>query len=119
MPYPMPPLPLSYNLARMREWTDRAGVPFWTQPWARNTEPYRGRNVCQRCDTCAVCPTGAKYTPDFAFDQLLADGRIELVTRTLVRRLARGAGYRPDRRQRRPWTATRPTTRSSSARAPS
>ena len=86
-PYPMPPLPLSYNLARMREWTDRAGIPFWTQPWARNTEPYRGRNVCQRCDTCAVCPTGAKYTPDFAFDQLLADGRIELVTRTLVRRL--------------------------------
>ena len=44
--------------------------------------------MCQRCDTCAVCPTGAKYTPDFAFDQLLADGRIELVTRTLVRRLA-------------------------------
>ena len=87
-PYPMPPLPLSYNLARMREWTDAAGIPFWTQPWARNTEPYRGRNVCQRCDTCAVCPTGAKYTPDFAFDQLLADGRIELVTRTLVRRLA-------------------------------
>ncbi len=86
-PYPMPPLPLSYNLARMREWTDRAGVPFWTQPWARNTEPYRGRNVCQRCDTCAVCPTGAKYTPDFAFDQLLAAGRIDLVTRTLVRRL--------------------------------
>ena len=86
-PYPMPPLPLSYNLARMREWTDRAGVPFWTQPWARNTEPYRGRNVCQRCDTCAVCPTGAKYTPDFAFDQLLAADRIRLVTRTLVRRL--------------------------------
>ena len=87
-PYPMPPLPLSYNLARMREWTDSAGIPFWTQPWARNTEPYRGRNVCQRCDTCAVCPTGAKYTPDFAFDQLLAQGRIDLVTRTLVRRLA-------------------------------
>ena len=80
---PMPPLPLSYNLARMREWTDRAGIPFWTQPWARNTEPYRGRNVCQRCDTCAVCPTGAKYTPDFAFDQLLAAGRIDLATRTL------------------------------------
>ena len=91
-PYPMPPLPLSYNLARMREWTDRAGIPFWTQPWARNTEPYRGRNVCQRCDTCAVCPTGAKYTPDFAFDQLLAAGRIDLVDRTLVRRLELEAG---------------------------
>ena len=86
-PYPMPPLPLSYNLARMREWTDRAEIPFWTQPWARNTEPYRGRNVCQRCDTCAVCPTGAKYTPDFAFDQLLTAGRIDLIPRTLVRRL--------------------------------
>ena len=86
-PYPMPPLPLSYNLRRMREWTDAAGIPFWTQPWARNTEPYQGRNVCQRCDSCYVCPTGAKYTPDFAFDRLLADGRVDLVPQTLVRRL--------------------------------
>ncbi|WP_425153236.1 GMC oxidoreductase [Candidatus Palauibacter sp.] len=86
-PYPMPPMPLSYNLARMREWTEKTDIPFWTQPWARNTEPYQGRNVCRRCDTCSVCPTGAKYTPDFAFDRLLADGRIDLITRTLVRRL--------------------------------
>ena len=86
-PYPMPPMPLSYSLERMREWTETTEIPFWTQPWARNTEPYQGRNVCRRCDTCSVCPTGAKYTPDFAFDRLLADGRIDLVTRTLVRRL--------------------------------
>lgn len=90
-PYPMPPLPLSYNLRRMREWTDAAGVPFWTQPWARNTTPYQGRNVCRRCDSCYVCPTGAKYTPDFAFDRLVASGRVELVPNTLVRRLARCA----------------------------
>ena len=86
-PYPLPPLPLSWNLLRMREWTDGAGVPFWTQPWARITEPYQGRSACQRCDTCDVCPTGAKYTPDFAFDRLLASERIELRERTLVRSL--------------------------------
>ena len=86
-PYPMPPLPLSYGLARIREWTERTEVPFWTQPWARNTEPYQGRNVCRRCDTCYVCPTGAKYTPDFAFDRLLAAGSIDIAERTLVRRL--------------------------------
>ena len=67
--------------------TEKAEIPFWTQPWARNTVPYQGRNVCQRCDTCSVCPTGAKYTPDFALDRLLSEGRIELLTRTLVRRL--------------------------------
>ncbi|MYH51210.1 MAG: GMC family oxidoreductase, partial [Gammaproteobacteria bacterium] len=91
-PYPLPPLPLSWNLLRMREWTDAAGVPFWTQPWARITEPYQGRNACQRCDTCEVCPTGAKYTPDFAFDRLLASGRIELRDRTLVRSLELAPG---------------------------
>ena len=91
-PYPMPPLPLSYNLRRMREWTDKTGIPFWTQPWARNTEPWQGRSVCQRCDTCRVCPTGAKYTPDFAFDRLLASGRIQLHNHTLVRSLELQSG---------------------------
>ena len=90
--YPMPPVPLGYNLERLREVAAKADIPFWTQPWAKNTVPYQGRNVCQRCDTCSICPTGAKYTPDFAFDRLISSGRIELLERTVVRRLELESG---------------------------
>jgi len=34
-PFPMPALPLTYNLARLREWTTRAGIAMWSQPRAR------------------------------------------------------------------------------------
>lgn len=88
-PYPMPPVPLSWTLERLKEWGESAGIPFWINPVAKNSVPYQGRNVCIRCDTCEICPTGAKYTPDFTFDQLTAAGRIEVLTRTLVRRLVR------------------------------
>lgn len=87
-PFPMPALPLSYNLQLLREWALKAGIPMWSQPSAKNSVPYDGRATCQRCDTCyPVCPTGAKYSPDFTFDALLKQGKIELLTRTLVRRL--------------------------------
>ena len=32
-------------------------------------------------------PTGAKYSPDFTYQELLAKGRIDLLSRTLVRRV--------------------------------
>jgi quinoprotein glucose dehydrogenase len=86
-PYPMPPVPLSYGQTLLKEWGEASGIPFWTNPVSKNTVPYRGRNVCVRCDTCQICPTGAKYTPDFTFRKLVSDGRIEFHSRTLVRRL--------------------------------
>ena len=87
-PFPMPALPLSYNLQLLREWTAKAGIPMWSQPSAKNSAPYDGRPICQRCDTCSpVCPTGAKYSPDFTFDALVRARRIDVVTHTLVRRL--------------------------------
>ena len=86
-PYPMRAMPLTWTLERLREWIDNAGIPIWTNPVAKNTEPWRGRNVCQRCDTCNICPTGAKYSPDFTFAQLLKAERIRLQTGTLIRRL--------------------------------
>lgn len=86
-PYPMRAMPLTWTLERLKGWIDGAGIPAWSNPVAKNTEPYRGRNVCQRCDTCNICPTGAKYTPDFAFAQLVEAGRVRLQPRTLIRRL--------------------------------
>jgi quinoprotein glucose dehydrogenase len=90
--YPLPPLPLSYNLTLLKEWAEKSGVAFWPNPVAKNSIPYGGRNVCTRCDTCSICPTGAKYSPDFSFQRLLADNRIELSSRTLVRKLVLAEG---------------------------
>jgi glucose dehydrogenase len=86
-PYPMPPIPLSYNLQQLREWGEKSGIPFWSNPVSKNSVPYRGRAACARCDTCNICPIGARYSPDFTFNELVEQGRIELLTGTLVRKL--------------------------------
>jgi quinoprotein glucose dehydrogenase len=87
-PYPMPPLPLSYNLGLLKAWGEKTGIAFTSQPSAKNSVPYRGRVVCCRSDTCSpICPVGAKYSPDFTWNALRRDNRVELRTRTLVRRL--------------------------------
>jgi len=87
-PYPQPPLPLTYNLELLKSWGEKLSVPFWSQPSAKNSVPYRGRTVCCRSDTCSpICPVGAKYSPDFTWNALRAAGKVELITRTVVRRL--------------------------------
>ena len=91
-PYPMPPLPLSYNLRLLKDWGDRADIPFWSQPSTKNSTRYKGRPACCRNDTCSpICPIGAKYSPDFTWRALRDAGKVELITRTLVRRLVLAA----------------------------
>jgi quinoprotein glucose dehydrogenase len=86
--YPLPPLPVNWNLAQLRAAVAKADVATWSTPSAKNSVPYDGRAQCQRCDTCyPVCPTGAKYTPDVTWQLLLAAQRVELLTQVLVRRL--------------------------------
>ncbi len=91
-PYPMDPLPVSYNLEKALAWATGSGVPFWRNPVSKNSRPYRGRRQCVRCDTCSICPTGAKYSPDFTFIDLLERNRLRLHDRTMVRRLKIAAG---------------------------
>lgn len=92
-PFPMPALPLSYNLERLKEWVTVAGIPMWSQPSAKNSVPYKGRSACCRNDTCTpICPIGAKYSPDATWRALRAANRVTLLTRTLVRRLVPAAG---------------------------
>jgi quinoprotein glucose dehydrogenase len=87
-PYPLPPLPLDVNLQALQRWAAQAEIPAWSTPSAKNSVPYAGRNVCQRCDTCyPVCPTGAKYTPEWTWDALQRAKKVDLVTGVLVRRL--------------------------------
>ncbi len=87
-PYPMRAMTMSYNLVQLKSWAEQSGVTFWTTPQAKNTvEGYGGRARCARCNTCEICPTGARYSPDFTFKQLLAKKRIHLHDQTLVRKL--------------------------------
>jgi quinoprotein glucose dehydrogenase len=86
-PYPMDPMPLSYNLMVLKAWAEKSGIPFQGTPQAKNTKPYDGRLQCLRCNTCEICPTGARYSPDFTFRQLLDAKKIALHDQTLVRRL--------------------------------
>ena len=94
-PYPMDPMPLSYNLVVLKAWAEKSGIPFQGTPQAKNTRPYDGRSQCLRCNTCEICPTGAPYSPDFTFKQLLEAKKIALHDQTLVRRLVAS----PDRKR--------------------
>ena len=87
-PYPQGPIPLSYNLQLLKSWAEQSGLEFSPLPMARNLSPFGGRGSCCLLDTCGdVCPTGARYSPDFTFRQLVEPKTIALHDRTLVRRL--------------------------------
>lgn len=87
-PYPQPPIPLSYNLQILKGWAEQSGLRFNGLPMARNLTPHDGRASCCLFDTCGeVCPTGARYSPDYTFRQLIQAKKVVLHDRTLVRRL--------------------------------
>jgi choline dehydrogenase-like flavoprotein len=87
-PYPMPAMPMTFNMVQLKGWAEKSGIKFWTTPQAKNTvDGYGGRGKCRRCNTCEVCPTGARYSPDWTFKQLLDAKKIQLHDQTLVRKL--------------------------------
>ena len=87
-PYPLPPLPVNWNLKQLQEFATKSGIAMWSTPSAKNSVPHNGRAQCQRCDTCyPVCPTGAKYSPDFTWDALVGANKVTLLPQILVRRL--------------------------------
>ena len=97
-PFPMPMLPLTYNLELLKGWVEKAGITMWSQPSAKNSVVYGGRAQCCRNDTCTpICPIGAKYSPDFTWNALRRAKRVDLLTRTLVRRLETDASHRVTR----------------------
>ena len=92
-PYTMQAMPLTHNLLALKEWAQKSGIPFWSTPQAKNTVPYDGRAKCVRCNTCLICPTGARYSPDYTFKQLIERKKITLYDQTLIRKLViDGAG---------------------------
>ena len=87
-PYPQGAVPLSYNLQILKRWAEQSGLKFSPLPMARNLSTWGGRGACALYDTCGdVCPTGARYSPDYTYQQLLAARKIALHDRMLVRQL--------------------------------
>jgi quinoprotein glucose dehydrogenase len=86
-PYPMAAMAMTHNLIELKRWAEKIGIPFQTTPQAKNTQPYDGRAQCIRCNTCSICPTGARYSPDFTFKRLIERKGFALQDRTLVRKL--------------------------------
>ncbi|MEO8681690.1 MAG: GMC family oxidoreductase [Vicinamibacterales bacterium] len=87
-PYPQGPTPLSFNLQVLKRWAELSGLKFSPLPMARNLTPFGGRGACGLYDTCGeVCPTGARYSPDYTYQQLIAAKKVTLHDRTLVRKL--------------------------------
>ena len=87
-PFPLPMIPLTYNLEKLKAWAASAGIPTWSQPSAKLTVHRGTRGACCRNDTCfPICPVGAKYSPDMTWRALRASKRVELHPLTLVRRL--------------------------------
>ena len=84
---------MTFNLLQLKAWAEKSGAPFWSTPQAKNTvNGYGGRSICLRCNTCEICPTGARYSPDYTFKQLLAVKRIQLHDQTLVRKHSNATG---------------------------
>jgi choline dehydrogenase-like flavoprotein len=107
-PYPQPAMPLSYNLQVLKKWAEQSGMKFSPLPLSRNVDqPFGGRGACALYDTCGdVCPTGARYSPDYTYQQLVAARKVTLHDQTLVRKLvladgsdtiAAAHGYHQDR----------------------
>ena len=107
-PYPQPAMPLSFNLQVLKTWAEQSGLKFSPLPLSRNIDkPFGGRGACGLYDTCGdVCPTGARYSPDFTYQQLIAAKKVTLHDRMLVRKLvladgkdtiAAAHGYHQDR----------------------
>jgi choline dehydrogenase-like flavoprotein len=46
--FPLPALPLTYNLELLKRWAANAGIAMWSQPSAKNSVPYGGRPQCCR-----------------------------------------------------------------------
>ena len=87
-PFPLPKIPLTWNLEQLKAWAASAGITTWSQPSAKLTVRRGARGACCRNDTCfPICPVGAKYSPDMTWRALRGSGRVDLHPLTLVRRL--------------------------------
>ncbi len=92
-PYPMPAVPPSYTHEQIKRWAEKSGLKLNSLAHARNSVPYDDRSPCMRCDTCSpICPTGARYSPDYTIRRLVDKHEVDLHSRVLIRRLVPAQG---------------------------
>lgn len=95
-PYPLPAFDLAADDRLLARRLRAAGITLHTTPQARTRHPRDGRPACANYGTCAVCPIGARYSPNHHLRQAAQTGRLDLRPETTVRRvLPGGRGRRP------------------------
>ena len=95
-PYPMAPLPLSYNEASIKSALNASHPQFRmvTEPAARNSRIYDGRPPCCGNNNCMpICPTGAMYNGVVHVDKAERAGA-RLIENAVVYKLETGADKR-------------------------
>ena len=76
-PYPMAPLPLSYNEQRVKDVLNANGYNVVTEPVARNSRAYDNRPTCCGNNNCMpICPIGAMYNGIFHVEKAEAAGAV-------------------------------------------
>ncbi|SDF70801.1 Choline dehydrogenase [Onishia taeanensis] len=89
-PYPMEPLPLSYNDQRVSAVLNGNGFNMVTEPVARNSRPYDGRPTCCGNNNCMpICPIGAMYNGIFHVEKAERAGA-QLIDQAVVHRIEAG-----------------------------
>lgn len=86
-PYPLPAFPYSKADAVVMKAAATLGWRFHPVPQARASLPYRGRAQCAGCNTCEICPTGAKTSVDLTHIPAIeaAPGGLVLPNTTFLR----------------------------------
>ena len=93
-PYPMAPLPLSYNEQTIKTRLNNNGFYMVTEPVARNSRPYDGRPTCCGNNNCMpICPIGAMYNGITHVEKAEAAGA-RVIDKAVVYKIEKGEGNR-------------------------
>ncbi|MEP2771626.1 MAG: GMC family oxidoreductase [Fulvivirga sp.] len=74
-PYPLPPQQLSRVDRLMQK---KYKELYISQPTARATKSFNGRNACCTSAVCDVCPVNAKMTIENTFEEIYNDNRVTI-----------------------------------------
>jgi choline dehydrogenase-like flavoprotein len=86
-PYPMPPFELTYQDTQFAEKLKNSGIVLHTTPQARTRLAYGDRPACENYGPCQVCPTGARYSPNYHLQLAQKTGRCKVHPNVSVRRI--------------------------------
>ena len=93
-PYPMSPLPISYNEKTIKDRLNNNGFYVVTEPVARNSRPYDDRPTCCGNNNCMpICPIGAMYNGITHVEKAEAAGA-RIIDKAVVYKIEKGADNR-------------------------